>query len=92
MYYKNDENVPWWTDKRGIPLCIKEHSHHSYNTWGVKYNDYHFATFTVLVFTRGFSTSTELIDIQNGKHMSLCPVNFFVPSLESLEWECCRGH
>ena len=24
--------------------------------------------------------------------MSLCPVNFFVPSLESLEWEHCRGH
>ena len=34
----------------GIPLCIgghlfclstKEHSYHSYNTWGVKYNNYH---------------------------------------------------
>ena len=24
--------------------------------------------------------------------MSLCPVNFFAPSLESLEWERCRGH
>ena len=85
----------------GIPLCIgghpfclstKEHSHHCYNTWGVKYNNYHFVTFTVLVSTRGFNTSTEPIDIHNGKHMSLCPVNFFVPSLESLEWERCQGH
>ena len=24
--------------------------------------------------------------------MSLCPVNFFAPSLESLEWERCRGN
>ena len=57
-----------------------------------KYNNYHFATFTVLVSIRGFSTSTELIDIHNGKHMSLCPVKFFVSSLESLEWERCQGH
>ena len=59
---------------------------------GVKYNNYHFSTFTVLVSTRGFNTSTEPIDIHNGIHMSLCPVNFFAPSLESLEWEHCRGH
>ena len=56
---------------------------------GVKYNNYHFSTFTVLVSTRGFNTSTEPIDIHNGKHMSLCPVDFFAPSLESLEWERC---
>ena len=50
----------------GIPLCVggrpfclstKEHSHHSYNRWGVKYNNYHFATFTVLLSTRGFNTT-----------------------------------
>ena len=46
----------------------------------------------MLVSTRGFNTSTEPIDIHNEIHMSLCPVNFFAPSLESLEWEHCRGH
>ena len=59
---------------------------------GVKYNNYHFATFTMLVSTKGFNTTTEPTDIHNGIHMSLCPVNFFAPSLESLEWERCQDH
>ena len=66
-HHKQQYNISNLTTAvEGIPLCIgghpfclstKEQPHHSYNTWGVKHNYYHFATFTVLLSTRGFNTT-----------------------------------
>ncbi|XP_039076773.1 endogenous retrovirus group K member 6 Env polyprotein [Hyaena hyaena] len=78
----------------GHPFCLstRKHNHYSYNTWGVTYNNYHPAVFTVLISTRGFNTSTTPMSHHPDTFIPFCSSNFFIPSLDSLEWESCRGY
>ncbi|XP_048654251.1 endogenous retrovirus group K member 25 Env polyprotein-like [Marmota marmota marmota] len=94
----------------GVPLCIGAHSFclpviahndsHSYNTWGINYQNYSTAVFTVMISSQEFNVSNMYV-IQSllmsvecfvRTHLPLCSAKYFKALLTHLEWEKCHDH